>query len=612
MCGIAALAGTGRFELVPGLLEPMVHRGPDDSGTYLDHENGAALAMRRLSIVDLSGGHQPMSNEDDSVWVVCNGEIYNSPAIRASLEAKGHRFKTRNSDIEVLLHLYEEKGQDMLHDLNGMYAFALLDRKRKLLFGARDRLGIKPLYYSLKDGALALASELKNLLSLPWVGRAIEPSSLRHYLGLQFVPGPESIFRDISKLPAGHAFTFDLATKEFTSRRYWDLDFTRRPPAEASRPADLAALVRSQFEEALERWTLSDVPIACSLSGGIDSTAIVGILAKRGHGTIRTYSLGFSGADGADYDELALARKVAEQWSTEHHELILEPRKLLGDLERMVWHLDEPYGGGLPSWYVYEFIGRDCKVAMTGTGGDELFGNYEKWGTHERPLAARLVRFLRHGQGLSSPARELRAALRHPNGHFYNRYFSDAAVETLLDGVGGAPAEGTEALIQSLWDMASVHGPRNAAAFVDFHMQLPEEFLLVCDRFSMAHCVEARVPFLDHEFVEFVMSIPPGVRTRKGDLKYLLKEAVKDVLPPDLLSERKRGFVLPLKEWTRGELREPIREALEPGALRRQGIFSRTAWERVVKPHLDGERDLTQQVWTLYMFQLWHRRFAAA
>ncbi|MDB5103990.1 MAG: asnB [Fibrobacteres bacterium] len=610
MCGIVGITGSANLDRIPSMLETMVHRGPDDSGAYIDRERGVALAMRRLSIIDLSGGHQPMSNEDDTVWVVCNGEIFNSPVIRKRLEAGGrHRFKTANSDVEVLLHLYEDKGIGMLQELNGMFAFVIYDKVRNLLFGARDRMGIKPLYYTRKGGDLAFASELKNLMDLPWVSRDIEPSSLRHYVSMQFVPGPESIFKDVSKLPAGCHFQFDLGSRKLEIRRYWDLDFTRAAPPEADRPADLARLVRSRFEEALERWTLSDVPIACSLSGGIDSSAVVGLLAKKGVGKIKTYSLGFSGPGAAEHDELDLARKVAEKWGTEHHELILEPEKLLSDLERMVWHLDEPYGGGLPSWYVYEFIAKDCKVAMTGSGGDELFGNYQKWGIQERPFPVRLVRSLRHGLGLSSPLTEVRNAFRNPNGHFYHRYLSDAAKDLLFTVPGSG--RGSEGLIQSLWDQAKAHGPRNATAFVDFRLQLPEEFLLATDRFSMAHAVEARVPFLDHEFVEFAMSIPSSIRTRRGDLKYVLKEAMRDVLPPELLGARKKGFVLPLREWTRGRLKESIRAQLEPGRLKSQGLFSPSLWENMVKPHLEGSRDFTQQVWTFYMFQLWHSLYAS-
>jgi len=602
MCGIVGLTHIDDHPFLSRMNKLILHRGPDDQGQYFDAENGVAMAMRRLSIIDLKSGSQPMTNEDESLVVVCNGEIYNSPELREQLINNGHNFKTINSDVEVLLHLYEDKGPDLLHDLNGMFAFVVHDKKKNLLFGARDRMGIKPFYYSHKSNRFAFASELKSLLVLPWISRDICFNSLYHYISLQFVPAPDSIFTDVRKLPAGHFFLYDVKKTELKVECYWNLRFN---PDGRYSLSDWKEILYAKLKEALNRWTLSDVPIACSLSGGLDSSALVGLLAKSGQQDIRTYSLGFEGNDQTDYNELPLARKVAEKWGTKHHELVLNPDQLLNDLEKMAWHLDEPYGGGLPSWYIFEFIGRDCKVAITGTGGDELFGNYGKWRVHENPRFYNMLKTFRDGYKWGN-GREISDGLRFPHGHFYHRYFSDAVKDSVVFKSLPANITGTEALLEMLWKEPNQKSARNAAAYVDFHLQLPEEFLLMTDRFSMAHSVEARVPFLDHELVELVFTIHSHIRTKDRDYKYLLREVVRDILPPELLSAPKKGFILPLQMWTRKELRPIIEELLGPSCLKKQGIFSNKVWKNIVNPHLQGKRDFTQQVWTLFMFQMWY------
>ena len=602
MCGIIGLTCTENHAYLPGMAARLIHRGPDDFGEYVDEKTGVAMAMHRLSIIDLSGGKQPMCNEDGTVWVVCNGEIYNSPELRRRLESKGHIFRTDHSDTEVLLHFYEEKSTRMLDDLNGMFAFVIYDRKRNVLFGARDRMGIKPLYYAGRNGRFAYASELKSLLVLPWVSRDICFTSLYHYISLQFVPAPESIYSDIKKLPAGHFFMYDLNSKNLKVERYWKLLFKPHNGLEVREWKDI---LRNKMEEAVQRWTLSDVPIACSLSGGLDSSSLIGLLAKSGQRQIRTYTLGFEGKERASYNELPLARKVAEKWGTEHHELVLNPPQLLKDIDKMVWHLDEPYAGGLPSWYVFEFIGRDCKVAMTGTGGDELFGNYGKWCVHEHSPLRRRLRVMKDVIQWRS-SRNIRDATKFPHGYFYHRYCTDAVKDDIIFLPRSETIETTEGLLEEIWNESNEENVRNAVAYVDFNMQLPEEFLLMTDRFSMAHSVEARVPFLDHELVEMAFTIPSHIRTKNGDLKYLLREIVNDLLPCELLTAPKRGFILPLPLWTRQELRPRIEHLLGPKNLKEQSIFSPQVWDRIVSPHLEGKRDYTQQVWTLFMFQLWY------
>jgi asparagine synthase (glutamine-hydrolysing) len=591
MCGIVGVTHGDDLPYIADMADRIYHRGPDDYGEYTDAEAGVGLAMRRLSIVDIAGGRQPMSNEDGSLWIVFNGEIYNAPQLRASLEGR-HQFQTDHSDTEVLVHLYEDEGPALLSKLNGMFAFVIYDRRRRLLFGARDRVGIKPLYYTHQASRFAFASELKSLQALPWLSGEVDLESLYHYVSLQFVPAPGSIQRHVRKLPAGHSFLYRLDDGTLSVSRYWQLQV--RPDRSRSR-TDWIAAVRAELARSVARQTLSDVPIACSLSGGLDSSAITALLSQCQRGPVKTYSLGFAGPGEEAHNELDLARAVARKWGTEHREVIVESRHLLTDLDRMVWHLDEPYAGGLPSWYVFESIGRECKVALTGTGGDELFGNYAKWRIHERPAWYRWLRTCRD-------------AWRYPLGHCYHRYLSDGAKDGLIFN-SSRPANGTEALLEESWLQSGACSPRDAVACVDFALQLPEEFLTVTDRFSMAHAVEARVPFLDHELIELAFAIPPDIRTGPADdPKRLLREIVADLLPTALHTAPKRGFVLPLSHWLRGPLHDMVGDLLGPAALRQQGVFAPQLWDRIIAPHLAGRMEATQQVWTLLMFQLWQQQ----
>jgi asparagine synthase (glutamine-hydrolysing) len=326
MCGIVGIVGKQDGSWLSVMNGLVTYRGPDDAGEYRDASADVSLAMRRLSILDLAGGHQPMPNADETVWIVFNGEIYNSPEIRERLIGAGHSFNTLNSDTEVLLHLYEEKGEAMLDELNGMFAFVIYDRKRKRLFGARDRVGIKPFYYFKDAGLFAFASELKSLLALPAVSRDLDFQSLYHYMTLLFVPGERTIFSNIKRLPPGHYFSFDLSSRELSIRRYWKL---RTDRAEHNRSeAEWIEIIQHELREAVRRWTLSDVPIGCSLSGGLDSSAVVALLSELGYGPIKTYALGFASQDEAAWNELHLARKVADRFHTEHQEIILRPEDI--------------------------------------------------------------------------------------------------------------------------------------------------------------------------------------------------------------------------------------------------------------------------------------------
>jgi len=639
MCGIVGIAGTHEAKWVEAMNGAIIHRGPDDLGIYTSPDGSVSLAMRRLSILDLEGGHQPMSYRDGSLWIVFNGEIYNAPELRAGLEARGHHFVTAHSDTEVLLHLYEEKGEAMVDDLNGMFAFVIHDQRRNRLFGARDRMGIKPLYYTMENSSFVFASEMKSLLLLPSLSpRNVNRQALSHYMTLLSVPGPEAIIDKVFRVPPGHRFVYDLTRRQLTMSRYWRIEGTTFEDRDLQ---EWSAVLRQELRNAVDRWSLSDVPIACSLSGGIDSSSIVGLLAELGYPRIRTYSLGFEGEEEQAWNELHLARQVAERYGTLHHELILRPEDLLDELLDMVWHLDEPYGGGLPAWYVYREMSRDVKVGLNGMGGDELFGNYQKFLRYEEdPIVHAAVtlrqRFKGGASALALVARsaavmnqaipsswpvigsgrllsKLPSLLSTPFGSFHQAnqdFFSGSDKDRfVLQRTNGLACQATAEYLQELFDESCTRDLRTGLAVVDFRTQLAEEFLFMTDRFSMAHSLEGRTPFLDHRLVELVFRIPPSIRTKPRDPKYLMKLAIGDLLPPGILKAQKRGFSIPIGLWLRKALRPLTERLLAPERLAKQGLFQAEFYSRFVVPHVEGRADFTLQVWAVLMFQLWHMIF---
>jgi len=595
MCGIVGLHGPDAAERVLLLNDAIVHRGPDDVGTFSDPEAGIALAMRRLAIVDIEGGHQPMSTADGRFTIVYNGEIYNSPSLRTDLLREGAVFRTDHSDTEALLELWARRGTGALEALNGMFAFAVYDRAERALYLARDRFGIKPLYYASLNGGFAFASELKGLLALPAIPVEVDRQSLYHYVSLQYVPGEGSALRGVRRLAPGHWLRYDLSSGKVQTTRWWVPLFGHGAHRDRRR-SDWSRILREALEKAVARWSLSDVPVGCSLSGGLDSSGIVALLARSKH-DLSTYTVGFTGEGEASWNELPLARRVAQKWATRHAELVLAPEALLDDLLQMVWHLDEPYAGGLPSWTVFKFMARDVKVGFTGTGGDELFGNYGKW----RELEGGLLRRLFGGAPDSSAFRQ----------QFFERYYyaADEDKRASLFAFDTRDLEDTGDLLYRTYGQCTSASLRDRIAFTDMCTQLSDEFLAMTDRFSMAHSLEARTPFLDHEFAELALSVPPEIRTARGDLKGLLRESVSDLLPPELLAAPKRGFVIPMALWLRGALRPLAERLLEPGRLARQDLLRPDFADRFLAPHVAGYADHSQRIWGAIMLQLWHLVF---
>jgi asparagine synthase (glutamine-hydrolysing) len=614
MCGIAGLV---RFDGQPvletdvrSMCRVMVHRGPDEEGVFLGA--GVGMGMRRLSIIDLSGGQQPVSNEDGSIWVVFNGEIYNYPELREQLARNGHVLRSE-SDTETIVHLYEDFGPRCVDHLRGMFAFAVWDTRRRELLLARDRLGIKPLYYAELDGGIAFASELKPILQLPEVSRNLDWAALGHLFTFLATPASQSIVDGVRKLEPGRIATAS-AGRQLRIDRYWDVDFT---PDERASEGDLADELRALLRDAVRIHQISDVPLGAFLSGGIDSSAVVATMAGLSTGKVKTFSIGFAEAE---YDELAHARRVAEAFGTEHHELVLQP-DVVQIAEDLAWYLDEPFGdtSAIPTFMVSKLAAEHVTVVLTGDGGDELFGGYDKYVTEEREREfARLPR----------PIRKLAGAVGHamPEGMRGRRFLRHLALdgaERYLDASMMFRADELRKLFQpDAYAHLGRHDPRghalshlggfgsdwmSAIQYCDIHTYLPLDILTKVDRMSMAHSIEARPPLLDHKLVEFAARIPARLKLRDGTTKYLLKRAMRGIVANDIIDRQKHGFAVPLAKWFRGELSNFARDLLFSQRSRERGLFNEIYIERLLQLHQRG-RDIDLQLWTLLSLELWCRR----
>ena len=595
MCGIVGLLQYKDKSLLTKMNEIQTHRGPDWKGEFWDDRNLVGLAMRRLSIVDVDSGHQPMTNEDGKIVLVFNGEIFNAPVLRKKLLKQGHIFKTKSSDTEVLVHLYEEYGVEMLNRLNGMFAFAIYDLKKKILFMARDQMGIKPLHYYYNGKQLAFASELKSLSKTGISRKKLDMQSVWQYMSLQCIPAPMTIYEDVKTLPGAHYLLFDIQKSSLTVKKYWDCIADRK--VYTGTKSELREYVRDNIIEACERWTMSDVPLACSLSGGLDSSVIAAVISRKHE--LHTYSLGFT--EQTDCDERALARELARKYGTNHEEILVDPDDLLEDIKEMIRALDAPYAGGLPSWFVFKRIKGHEKVAFNGTGGDELFGNYSKWLRYEHPLER-----IRSYQQYHQFGENVGEFFHYPIGSIYHKYMSEGMKRRILLDKGDENWN-TNSYIEKKMKECPDKRWRDRIPYVDFKIQLPEEFLMMIDRFSMNFSIEARVPFLDRELVEKILGVPCSLRTRKYEAKYLLKEAMGDFLPESFLSAPKKGFVLPYCEWLYGRLKENVLDLCTGEYVQHQGIFSNRLEKDLIIPFYNGNKRLTPLVWTVFMFQWWYQ-----
>ena len=621
MCGIHGIYQFDGTRVNPEWLSAMgrvtAHRGPDDEGLHVDGECG--IAMRRLSIIDLAGGHQPLSNADGSLWLVCNGEIYNYRELRAELQAKGYAFKTA-SDSEVLLHLYDELGDDFVHRLNGMFDFALWDARRRRLLIGRDRLGVKPLYVMQDGQRLAFATEAKALLALPGAKAELNQSAVAGYLHLGYVAAPECIFKGIRKLPP--ATLLAVEGGQVSEWRYWRLpDRIDRAVTEA----EWIARIRTQMETSVQMQMVSDVPIGAFLSGGVDSSAVVAFMARHTPHPVRTYSIGFEGgAAEALYNELPYARQVAELFGTQHREIVVKP-DVVGLLPRLLWHMDEPVSDTafITTYLVSEFARQDVKVILSGVGGDELFGGYRRYlGGHYAARFQRLPGWLRQLSGAvarhlpsdrhSGVLNKLRLAKgfiasAEMNADDRYRSYLQVVPRDLVRSLLMRPDHAGPDALAAAFAGAGTQDDLNRMFAVDAETQLPDDLLMLTDKMSMAVSLECRVPLLDHDLVELAAAIPGALKVRDGRLKHLMKAALTDVLPQDILHRAKRGFGTPMGAWLKRELAPMLRHLLSPEVVSRRGLFRQPVIDQLMADHASNRIDGTDVLIALMNLEIWSR-----
>ncbi len=621
MCGIAGLValdgGTVETPILDAMASALVHRGPDSGGRVISGPVG--LAARRLAIIDLEGGNQPLTNEDGRIHVVQNGEIYNHRELQAGLEARGHRFRTR-SDTEAMAHLYEERGPAFVEDLRGMFAVAVWDEHEGRLVVARDRFGIKPLYWWRAAGHLAFASELKALLRHPDFPREVDQDALEAYLASNAIPSPLTIFGAARKLGAGERLIWRRDTGEVSVERYAEV---RPAPSDRLRAEDEAALaseLRDRLRDSVRAHLVSDVPVGVLLSGGIDSTALTALAAQESGDRIRTFSIGF---EERSYDELHLARLVAERYGTDHHELVVRP-DAVELLPAIVDAFDEPFAdsSALPTYLVSRLAAGHVKVALSGEGGDELFGGYYTYVADllaprlaplariARPFVERLPTSTGKVSFDYKAKRFVRAAHLPPlERHLgWKEIFTAAEREALLEP-GRRAAADPLALYRARYAGSAGATPLARLQDVDIGVYLVDDLLVKVDRASMAHSLETRVPFLDPVVAELAMALPDRHKIRGLSQKRLLRSAVAPLLPDEVRRAKKQGFSIPLAAWLRGPLRPVVRDHLSAATLRRQGFLRAPVVEELIRRHEEGRADLGRQLWNLLLFTLWYERY---
>ena len=623
MCGIAGFveSPTARSPFGPDesharihrMCDVIRHRGPDDEGVFVDE--GVALGMRRLSIIDLSTGHQPIHNEDRTVWIVFNGEIYNFRELRAELEAAGHRFYT-STDTEVIVHAYERWGTTAIARLRGMFGLAIWDLRSKSLLVARDRIGIKPLYYAEANGRLYFGSELKSLLEAPELPRDLDLDALDHYLSFLYTPRDRSIFTSVRKLPPGHLLTWQNG--KVRVERYYQL-----PAGEtySGSEADAVGDLRAVLCDAVRSHLISDVPLGAFLSGGIDSSLVVGLMTQTSGARVKTFSIGF---DEPAFDELEHARRVARHFGTDHHEFVVKPDGV-GILDALISHFDEPFAdsSAIPTWYVSEMARKHVTVVLSGDGGDELFGGYDRYVPHPRVVAFDRYspRALRNVAAIAAARLPhgvrgknfLRHVGRDDQGRYLDsiRFFSTDEKPSLLsrDVLRQLSATDPESRLASHFERyARLPWPSQMMRF-DAETYLPEDVLTKVDRMSMAHSIESRVPLLDNEVIEFASSLPASMKIKGGRRKHVLKEVAATLLPAEILDRRKQGFGVPLGTWFRGNLRELFADTLLSPASLQRGYFQPLFVRQLVDEHLSGKRDHSLRLWQLVVFEKWHHQY---
>jgi asparagine synthase (glutamine-hydrolysing) len=622
MCGIAGIVDTRNAANVEAgdvrrMCARIVYRGPDDEGIFV--KGGTGLGMRRLSIIDVAGGHQPVFNEEGNIWIVFNGEVYNFPDLRPELEAKGHVFRT-HSDTEVIVHLYEEMGAECVQKLRGMFAFAIYDERKQKLFIARDRLGKKPLHYAFDHGQFFFGSEIKSILEVAPHLAEVNETALWQYMYLGYVPDPATAFRKIHKLPPGHLL--ELENGQVHVRKYWDIPeyAVHQPKSEEECLEEL----EHRLEEAVRIRLISDVPLGAMLSGGTDSSAVVALMARLSSSPVKTFSIGF---EQADFNEAEYARIVAEKFGTAHHELILKP-DVIETVNTLTHSLEEPFGDSsmLPTYYISRLARQHVTVALSGDGGDELFAGYERYKillhdrSHSMPdWAGKFYRGAIHPLlPYRTPGRNLAYSVSLP---WQERYLEGVTIQAFIREMklltpefrDKALSNGHDSSLDPLREYLNDAPAKDALSrvlYLDTKTYLAGDILTKVDRMSMLTSLEARVPILDHKFVEWVSALKPEWKMRGDQQKYIFRKLAERVgVPREVLYRKKQGFALPLVHWMRHELKPMILDVLLDRQTLKRGYFQEQGLRRLLDEHFQQRRDHSARIWRFLIFELWHRNF---
>lgn len=619
MCGICGFTGSANPEILSKMCRTIAHRGPDDEGFYAD--GTVNLASRRLSIVDPLTGKQPVHNETQTIWTVWNGEIYNHQELRTMLFRKGHHFYTDHSDTEVIVHLYEEYGLDFVRELNGMFAIAIYDHRSGKLILTRDRMGVKPLFYASIQEQLVFGSEIKSILQYPFYQKRIDPTALYHYFSLKNIPAPRTSFEGITSLLPGEQLVFQQG-KGHEVKRYWRIDFHLATPANRFNPMELQEQIASLLEDAVKSRMVSDVPVGAFLSGGVDSSAVVALMSRYSTQPVKTFALGYEKLFRHKEEDLLYARKVSQYFQTEHHEYIMSSEEVPHDMERVVRSFDQPFSGVTSTYFLSKLIAQHVKVALSGDGADELFGSY---------LAHRLAQpmerfavFCRENRG-AKMSREQKASLAPFEDRIdeLERLFrlsggdeikwrcsltpfqDEEKIQLLAHDFVQQVSESTYRLTAHHFEQMTTLDPLNRMLELDWNTLLPDQVLAFVDFLSMAHSIEVRSPFLDYRLVELVASIPGNLKIQDGNVKDLLKKTVAPWLPPGIVSRPKEGFVLPVFDWIKEELKEYVLDMLAESRIKKSGLLNSGEVTRIVSRFYDGDLKLVSKVWNLAMFQAW-------
>ena len=591
MCGIFGLNQSKDQNFIKKFVELQNHRGPDAKNYYLNNE--VTLIHNRLSILDLQYGDQPMIYNDKVI--VYNGEIFNSPTIRKNLEKIGYSFKSKNSDTEVLLKLYDYKGAEMLNELNGMFAFVIYDIKKNILFGAVDQFSNKPLYYSLSGNNFAFSSEIKPLLRLENTDNKLSFNSIIKYFQLQYIPFGDTIYKNIKKLNNSNYFEYNLKSKKIDIQKY----SKKINKVEFNSYKDVIIAGREALEQSVKNWSLSDVPIIFSLSGGLDSSLISSIYSNTSKTRIETITVGFDDVN-KDQDERNFAKIISKNINSYHHEIVINSNNFLKDMDLIFENLCEPYAGSLASWYVYKNLSNK-KVIFTGTGADELFGNYGKWKNYlfSDFFIKNILQNL-FNQNLKN--------IKHFYGYMYKKIFYENEVNKLILKNHNYSND-LNLIIHSLVQNKKFDPKKNIQE-IDFNLQLPWEFLYITDRLSMLNSIEARTPFLDDEMINYIKNVPSKYLTKMTNSKILLKDIARKYIPNEIINRKKKGFVLPKESWLKKELRNQLIYFASKEFLSKQEIFSYSYLDNLLKKFFSSNKNinLTEKTWTFFIFQFWYEK----